>query len=115
LPRFSVAAVQPAIRRFVIVKILVRLNHAAGFEAEHVQTPGGKRVRGHSARSSRADHDHVVNSLRRQTKFCPSCPLVMLRMRTTRKVRHVIHPLIIQHVDQSDLRSVKTLHRYVLY
>ena len=69
LPRFSVAAVWPAVRRFVIVKILVWLNHPASLEAEHFQALAGKGVRGDSTRSSRADHDNVVNSLCRQIKF----------------------------------------------
>jgi hypothetical protein len=71
LSRFSVAAVRPAVRWFMIVKIFVRFNHAAGFEAQHFQTLGGKGVRSDSARSARAHNDHVVNSLRRQTKFLP--------------------------------------------
>ena len=69
LPRFSAAAVRPAVRWFVIVKILVRFNHPAGFKTQHFQTLAGKGVRGHAARSARSHYDHVVNSLCRQTKF----------------------------------------------
>ena len=71
LPRFSVAAVRPTIRQLVSVKILMRFDHPAGFEAQDLQTFGGKRVCSHSARGSRANHNHVVKSLRPQIKFLP--------------------------------------------
>lgn len=71
LPGFSVAAVRPTIRRLVIVKILMRLDHPAGFEAQDFQALDGKSVCGHSACGSRANHDHVVKTFRRQIKFLP--------------------------------------------
>jgi len=44
LPGFSVAPVRPPVRRFVIVKILVRLDHPASFEAENLEALGGQGV-----------------------------------------------------------------------
>src|ERR1700674_1757489 len=104
LPGFAVTAIRPTIGWLVIMKILVRLDHPSRLKAKDFQALGGGGVRGPSARGPRADHDHVINFLRCQTRSRVTLKLQSLIRWNTCGTASLFYPATSAHQSSDLLR-----------